>query len=58
VLAQGGDPLEPPMASRPRDSVTGPWALLAQGGDPLEPPMAASRKPHPGLRFDWQTVRS
>ena len=34
LLAQGGDPLEPPLACGPCDFVAGALALLAQTGDP------------------------
>src|SRR5262249_475044 len=56
VLAQGGDPLEPPLACGSRDSVAAALGLLAQGGtasprgpprtpDGLEPPMACGPVP-------------
>ncbi len=45
MLAQGGDPLEPPLARSPRDSVAAASAVLAQGGDPLEPPLACGPVP-------------
>jgi hypothetical protein len=49
VLAQGGDPLEPPLACGPSDSVAAALALLAQGGDPLEAPVAGALR-QPGIR--------
>ena len=39
VLAGGATPRNPPMATRPRDFVTSPWAL-AGGATPRNPPMA------------------
>jgi beta-lysine 5,6-aminomutase beta subunit len=38
VLAQGGDPLEPPAVLAQGGDPLEPPAVLAQGGDPLEPP--------------------
>ena len=34
MLAQGGDPLEPPMACGPCDFVAGALAVLARGATP------------------------